>query len=153
MSEIFSSIYEFGGLLPLYSADLSDHLRGFDVSCTNYSGSPYYTYVGFFMLTTCLFAGALQYYIIDSPRYMRRSAWWITTTILSVVNLVFAFVVVSNSLKPGKFCENLVITTGDVVGFAMANAICAFLFYLIMTSIPVFRAKSINCKYTTFYKP
>lgn len=153
MNEIFSSIYEFGGLLPFYSADLGDHLRGFDKSCSDYTSSPYYTYVGVFMLVSCVLVGLLHYYILDRPDYNSKYSWWITTGVLVTLNMAFAFAIASNSLEPGYFCKELIISSGDLIGFGIANAVCSFGFYLILTSIPVLRAKSINCKHTTFYKP
>jgi len=32
MKEFFASIYEWFGLFPLYSRDLGDHLRGWDIT-------------------------------------------------------------------------------------------------------------------------
>jgi len=153
MNEIFSTMYEFGGLLPFYSADLGDHLRGFDETCTDYIGTPWYIFIGFTMIGLTLLTYAILYHFIDHPRYNGKRHWWITTLFLCMVNFLFAFGVAFNSVHSGHICKQLHITTGDVLGFGLANAILAFLFFVIMTSVPWIRRQSTNCKYTTFWQP
>lgn len=153
MNELFSGIYEFGGILPFYSADLGEHLRGFDITCSNYIGTLWYTYVGLIMLGITMLSYALLYHVIDSPRFARRRHWWITALIICVLNFVFAFTVTLNSVHSPDHCKQLHISSGDVVGFGIDNALISLLFFIVVTSIPYIRYFSTNCKYTTFWKP
>lgn len=153
MKDFFSSMYEFGGLFSLYAADLGDHLRGFDVTCSDYIATPWYTYVGCIMLALTGFVYVVQYHLIDSPRYNGKGSWWITVMVLSGLNFMIAFTIAYNSVHSGQVCKQLTITTGDLTGFGFASALWAFLTYLLMTSFPWIRRFSTNCKYTTFWKP
>jgi len=153
MNEVFSWIYEFGGILPFYSADLGEHLRGFDVTCTNYIGSPWYAYAGLVLLGVTLFAYALLYHFIDSARFARRGHWWFTVLVIGVLNFAFAFALAWSSVHSPERCKQLHISTGDIVGFGFDNALVAFILFLAITSVPYLRYFSTNCKYTTFWKP
>ncbi|MDN5289030.1 MAG: rane protein [Mucilaginibacter sp.] len=153
MNDFFSSMYEFGGLLPFYGTDLGDHLRGFDVTCSGYVGTPWYTYVGCMMLALTAFAYLIQYHLIDSPRYNGKGSWWMTIAVLCALNFVLAFTIALNSVHSGDVCKQLHITGGDLAGFGLASALWAFLWYVLLTSFPWIRRASTNCKYTTFWKP
>jgi hypothetical protein len=50
MKEFFASLYEWFGLMPLYSTDMGDQLRGWDITCTDYIGTPWYVYIGWIMI-------------------------------------------------------------------------------------------------------
>jgi len=153
MDDLFASIYEFGGLLPFYSADLGDHLRGFDITCTDYVATPWYVYIGWTMIALTLIFYALMYHIIDSVHYNTKKSWWLTALAVFVINFLVAFTIVYNSVHSGQVCKSLHITSGDVMGFGLANAIVAFLLFMLVTSVPWIRGLGSNCRLTTFWKP
>ena len=99
MNDFFASLYEFFGLAPLYSKDLGDHLRGLDITCQGYVGSPLYIYIGISMILVTFFTYALQYHIIDSNRYNKLYHWWITSAILIIINFFIAFSIPNNDRK------------------------------------------------------
>ena len=63
MNDFFASLYEWFGLISLYSKDLGDHLRGFDITCSEYIGKQLYVYVGWIMIIITIAFYVLQYYI------------------------------------------------------------------------------------------
>jgi hypothetical protein len=153
MNEIFSSIYEFGGLIPFYSTDLGDHLRGFDITCTGYVGTPWYAYIGWIMIGLTLLLYALMYHIIDSVHFNKKSSWWIMALLVVLINFFLAFSVSYNSVRSGDVCKSLHISFGDFIGFGFANATVAFILFLIITTIPWIRDLGTNCRVTTFWRP
>lgn len=153
MKELFASIYEWFGLFPLYSRDLGDHLRGWDITCSEYIGTPWYNYVGLIMIIITLFFYLLQYHIIDSPKFKAKHHWWIIALIIVILNFFIAFTIPFNSLQAGNYCNQLSFTVSDCVGFGFSNAFWSFVLFLLLTSFKYPKYLSINCRYTTFWKP
>jgi hypothetical protein len=152
MKEFFAGLFEWWGLWP-YSKDLGDHLRGFDITCTDYIGTPWYIYIGIAMILVTGFFYSLQYHIIDSPRFMRRKHWWINALIIVGLNFLIAFILPYNSLQSDDYCNQLHFTAFDCVVFGLSSAAWSLLLYGIISSIPLFRRFSTNCRQTTFWKP
>jgi hypothetical protein len=153
MKELFANIYEWFGLLPLYSRDLGDHLRGWDINCINFIGTPWYNYVGFAMIIVTLLFYALQYHIIDSSRFKAKHHWWIMALLIVILNFLIAFTIPFNSLQAGDYCNDLYFNVADCVGFGFSNALWSFILFLLLTSFKYPKYLSNNCRYTTFWKP
>ncbi len=153
MTNFFASLYEWFGLMPLYSRDLGDHLRGYDITCSGYIGTPWYAYIGSVMFLLTIFLYALLYHIIDSPRFMRKYHWWIFALIIVSLNFLIAFLIPFNSLQAGDYCNQLNLSVSDCIGFGLSNAIWSLLLYGFVSSIPLVRRFSTNCSHTTFWKP
>lgn len=153
MQEFFATIYEWFGLIPFYSKDMGDHLRGFDVTCTDYIATPWYVYIGWIMLVLTVLVFALQYYIVDSSKFNKARHWWFFALALVVLNFFIAFGIPYNSLQAGDYCNQLNLTVSDCIGFGFSNALWSLIFFGIISSIPVFRSRSTNCRHTTFWKP
>jgi hypothetical protein len=153
MTNFFASLYEWFGLMPLYAKDLGDHLRGWDITCTDYVGTPWYNYFGWIMIIITSLIYALQYHIIDSSRINKKGHWWIFSLILFVLNFLIPFSITFNTLQSDDYCNQLIISVSDCIGFALSNAIWSFIMFVIITSLPVTRRLSTNCRHTTFWKP
>ena len=153
MEEFFASLYEWFGLNPLYSTDMGDQLRGWDITCTDYIGTPWYVIIGWIMITTTAVFYALQYHIIDSSRWKNKTHWWIFALIIVLANFLVAFLIPYNSIQAGDYCNQLNISVSDCVGFGLSNAVWSFILFAVITTIPVFRRFSNNCRHTTFWKP
>lgn len=153
MKEFFAALYEWFKLMPLYSTDMGDHLRGWDITCTDYIATPWYVYIGWIMLLVTAFVYALQYHIIDNSRCNKKQHWWLFALGAVVLNFLIAFTIPLNSIKGGNYCNQLNLSIADCFGFGLSNAIWSFIFFLIITTIPLFRQFSNNCRNTTFWKP
>jgi hypothetical protein len=153
MEEFFASLYEWFGLNPLYSTDMGDQLRGWDITCTDYIGTPWYVIIGWIMITTTAVFYALQYHIIDSSRWKNKAHWWLFALIIVFVNFLIAFLIPYNSIQAGDYCNQLNISASDCIGFGLSNAVWSFILFTVITTIPVFRSFSNNCRHTTFWKP
>jgi hypothetical protein len=153
MIELFASIYEWFGLMLMYSVDMGEHLRGWDVTCTDYIGTPWYNIVGWIMIVSVLVTYILQYRIIDSPRFNRAINWWLYALALVLLNFIIALSISYNSIQPGMVCTDLNIDFADCVGFAFSNTTWSFVLYAIFTSISFVRNIGVNNRLTTFWKP
>lgn len=153
MEEFFASLYEWFGLNPLYSTDMGDQLRGWDITCTDYIGTPWYVIIGWIMISSTAVFYALQYHIIDSSRWKNKAHWWLFALIIVLVNFLVAFLIPYNSIQAGDYCNQLNISVSDCVGFGLSNAVWSFILFAVITTIPVFRRFSNNCRHTTFWKP
>jgi hypothetical protein len=153
MKEFFAGLYEWWGLNPFYATDLGDHLRGYDITCSDYIATPWYSYIGLSMLTVTLFLYALQYHIIDSTRFNKKYHWWLIAIIIFGLNFIIAFSIPFNSLQTENYCSQLIFGTADCIGFGMSNAIWSLLFFIVITTIPWIRGRSVNCRHTTLWKP
>src|ERR1700722_11375647 len=93
LQHFFSRLFEWFGLIPLYSKDLAEYLKGHDFTCTDYLGTPLYTYFGWMMMALTFMFYILQYYIIDSSRYNKREHWWFVALVNTILNFVISFVI------------------------------------------------------------
>ena len=155
MTVFFSKLYEWFGLIHFYSKDLGEHLKGFDITGTDYSGTPWYLIIGCVMIIITVFFYLLQYHIVDSfsSRYCEKIHWWINVVVIIALNFFIAFDITYSSIQEKNYCSQLNITFIDCIGFGFSNAIWSFLLFVIITSVPWIRKNSNNCRYTTFWKP
>ncbi len=154
MRDFFASLYEWFGLIPFYSTDLGEHLRGFDITCSDYLGTPLYVYIGWIMIGLTIFFYVLQYYIINSSGFNKRAHWWIVAFIIFLLNFLIAFIWSFNHLQASDYCNQLKISIPDCVGFGFSNAIWSLILFLLITSFPYPRKLAgYNTTDTTFWKP
>lgn len=154
MNNFFAALYEWFGLISFYSTDLGEHLRGYDITCSDYTGTPIYVIVGFMMLGLTIFVYLLQYRVINSPRWNKRIHWWFFAFLLILLNFIIAFGFPFKDLQAGNHCTQLRISTLDCVFFGVSNAIWSFILFLLLTSFPVPRKwLGHNMTDTTFWKP
>jgi hypothetical protein len=154
MRDFFASLYEWFGLIPFYSTDLGEHLRGYDITCSGYLGTPLYVYLGSVMIILTIFFYILQYHIINSPRFNKKTHWWIIALAVAGLNFLIAFTVTFNDLQATDFCTQLRISVTDCIGFGISSAIWSFVLYLLLTSFPIPRkVAGHNMTDTTFWKP
>ena len=153
MTEFFASLYEWFGLLPLYSRDLGDHLRGWDITGSGYIGTPWYNYIGWLMIIVTMLFYALQYHIIDSSRFNKKHHWWIFALLIVLINFLIAFSIPFSSFQAGDYDSQLILSVSDCIGFGFSNAMWSFILFLVISTIPIIRGFSNNCRHTTFWKP
>lgn len=153
MKEIFASLYEWFGINFLYSTDMGDQLRGWDITCTDYIGTPWYVIIGWVMVATTALVYVLQYHIIDSSKWNKKQHWWIFALFIICLNFLIAFIIPFNTINAGDFCNQLNLSVADCIGFGMSNAIWSFILFIFISTIPLIRRFSTNCRNTTFYKP
>lgn len=153
MNDFFAAFYEWFGLIPLYSKDFGDHLRGWDITCTDYIGSPLYTYIGTITVITVVLFYALQYHIIDSSKFKSKIHWWLIALLICIISFLVAFSLPFNDIQSGDYCNQLNISTIDCVGFGISNAVWSILFFALISTIPYPRRLSINCRHTNFWRP
>jgi hypothetical protein len=154
MRDFFASLYEWFGLIPFYSTDLGEHLRGYDITCTDYMGTPLYVYIGWIMILLTIFFYILQYYIINSPRFNKWIHWWLIALVIVILNFLIAFTLPFNDLQSSDYCNQLKLSVSDCVGFGFSNALWSFILFLLLTSLPVPRKwAGYNMRHTTFWKP
>lgn len=153
MIDIFASLYEWFGLMLMYSVDMGEHLRGWDVTCIGYIGTPWYNIVGWIMTISVLITYILQYRLIDSPRFNRAINWWLYALALVLLNFTIALSISYNSIQTGMVCSDFDLGFADCVGFAFSNTTLSFVLYAILTSISFMRNIGVNNRMTTFWKP
>lgn len=151
--EFFASLYEWFGLIPFYSVDMGDLLRGFDITCTDYIGTPWYLYIGWIMIILTAFLYVTQYHIIDSSGFNKKQHWWLMALIIFILNFLIAFLIPFNTVQAADYCAQLNLTVGDCIGFGVSNAIWSIILFGLLTSFPIFRRFSTNCRHTTLWKP
>ena len=153
MVDFFASLYEWFGLNPVFSIDMADLLRGWDITCTGFIATPWYVYIGWIMIVLTTIIYTLQYHIIDSSTWNKKHHWWIFALIIVVLNFLIAFLIPFNIVQAGDFCNQLSLSVSDCIGFGFSNAVWSFILFLIISTIPLFRKLSTNCRETTFWKP
>lgn len=153
MTTFFAGLYHWWGMNPFYSRALHNQLRGWDVTCSGFFGRPWYNYAGLTMTAVTVFIYALQYHIVDSSRFNKKSDLWIMTLVTVLLNFFVAFAISYNNLRTSNYCISDVITIGDCIGFGFTNAFWSVILLFFLTSVNLFRQLSTNCRHTTFWKP
>lgn len=153
MDEFFASLYEWWGLLPFFSTDMGDHLRGYDNTCSDYVDTNWYVNIGWMMTVLTGLFYVVQYHILDSPRFNKKYHWWSFALVNMIINFLIAFAIPFNAIQTEDFCDQLNITVGDCAGFGFSNALWSLLLFALVTSVPWIRMQSVNCRHTTFWKP
>jgi hypothetical protein len=158
MTDFFASLYEWFGIMPLYSKGMMERLRGWDITCTGYIASPLYNYIGWSMIIVTAFIYALQYHIIDSSRWNKKQHWWLFSLVIVSLNFIIAFSLTYNMVQSGDFCQSDNLSVADCIGFSFSNALLSFILFVLLTSFPFPRryiptVNGGNCRGTTLWKP
>ncbi len=126
-------MYEWFGLVPLYSHDMAEFLKGMDVTCSGYYALPWYFYVGILMVTLTLLLFGLQYDLISGSRFAKSEHWELAAFVVFIVNFVVAFAVPFVAHETRFYCPSLHITVMDCMGFGLSNAAWALLFFSLLS--------------------
>lgn len=148
MVDFFAALFEWWGLNGMYSTDLADHLRGYDPTCTDYSGTPWYNYTGITMLAMSVVFYALYYHVLDSSRWQRRGHWFIFVLIAAGLSFLVGFILTYNALQSSEYCLQLQFTIMDCVGFGASMAIWTMVVITLISLSPYPRGLSNNCRLT-----
>ena len=153
MVDFFAAIFEWFGFIPFYSTDLGNHLRGWDITCTDYIATPWYVNIGWILVVITALIYVLLYHIIDSSKLNKKGHWWIFALILTVIVFLISFSIPFNDLQTDNYCNQLEINVGDCIGFGFSSALWSLILFIIISTPPLLRNLSINCRHTTFWKP
>ena len=147
MTDFIAMIYEWSG----YATDLGDHLRGLDTTCTGFIGTDLYFQVFIMMLLVNLGLFIIMYFIIDrfTAKFSSKLSWWITALIAAFIN----FGIASSLPNTVEICNQLHFNGSDLMLFGFANALWSLVTFSLLTSFPLLRNFSTNCRLTTFWKP
>ncbi len=124
IEKIIESIYELFGVLT------SDIVNELTVS---------YTALCITMLLISISGFIVHYYVIDNVRWDRKIHLWISSALVTIFTIVATFLLT----KEGSAFYYLCII----------NGLFSLILMVILTSIPILRSYSTNCKHTTFWKP
>ena len=133
MDEFFTRLYEWFGLIPVYSKDLDEFLRGWDYGCTGYFALHWYLLVGLFMVVTTALLFGLQYDLISGKRFKKNRHWELAALMIVIVNFSVAFTVPFIALETGRHCLRLKLATLDCIGFGLSNAVWAFILFTLLS--------------------
>jgi hypothetical protein len=126
MTDFFGRLYEWLGL---YSHDLGEFLRGWDIACTGYYTTPWYLYTGWVMIVLTGLIFALQYDLINPDRFKKPGHWSLAMLMAVIVNFILAFTVPFVAMKTGLYCLRLQISVADCMGFGLSNAFWSFVVF------------------------
>ena len=153
IDDFFSSLYEFFGLMPLYSEDMAYALTGTD-PCGTEEGTHWLTIIGLLMISSVVLTYLIFYHFYNSSGFNKVKHWWIVAMIMLSFNFFIAFVLSFNIYSGAEDCEKLgTIVFMDTVSIGLVNAIWSILIYIFITTIPWPRRMSTNCSGTTFWRP
>ena len=144
MKQVFSHMYEWFGLIPLYSKDLSDFLKGWDYACVGYFALPWYFYIGWGMIGLTLLLFALQYDLISGIRFRNAEHWELAVLVVAICNFMMAFTIPFVAINKGMQCPQLNISVSDCMLFGLSNAIWGVIFFLLLSGLHKLRMKFVN---------
>jgi hypothetical protein len=133
MRDFFAHMYEWFGLIPFYSRDLSDFLKGWDYACTGYFALPWYTFIGLLMFVATILVFALQYDLVSGERFKRQEHWWLAALIVALVNFAIAFTIPAVAILRHMHCPALVISFTDCILFGVSVSIWSLILFSILS--------------------
>jgi hypothetical protein len=148
---MFDWLYEIGKEIGFIKSDMLNHLKGFDLHCEGYYGTPYATYLALAVLGITGLVLILQYYVIDHPPKRPMLTWWLIELVAAILNFFTAYMIVGPSIAPGHHCADLKLNGGDVIGVSFFNALCGLILAMFLFGLPWLRRLSTNNVFTTFY--
>ena len=138
MDDFFARMYEWFGLIPIYSKDLGEFLRGWDYACTGYYALHWYLYMGLFMLISTLLLFGLQFDLVSGVRFKKIEHWELAALIIAFVNFAVAFGVPFVALENGRYCMRLKLAAVDCITFGLSNAIWSLVFFSLLSLLRYF---------------
>jgi hypothetical protein len=139
MRDFFAALYEL--LKPLYGSYLADHLYGMDEK-GGFTNNSLYVTVGLWLFISVIAFTVLYYFVLNSllrtSRY-NSNWWWLGTWLVCVLFNFFLgyylpYLDFDNGDIPNKTArEN--IGMEQIMGFGMANALFALVFFFILSWI------------------
>lgn len=147
MTDFIATIYEWFG----YSTDLGTHLRGWDITCSDFIGTDLYLQIFLTMIVINLVAFVLMYLVVDrfTAKLSSKVSWWIVAIISLAINFGIGYSL-PTTIQP---CDTLIFGNFDLVLFGLANAFWSLIVFVLLTSFPFPRNFSTNSRLTTFWKP
>jgi len=133
MKDFFAHLYEWFGLIPLYSKDLSDFLKGWDYACVGYYALHWYFFIGMMMIILTGLIFALQYDLISGTRFKKREHWELAALVVFICNFVIAFIVPFVAEETKYHCSQLKLSVLDCVFFGLSNAVWGLILFIILT--------------------
>lgn len=148
MSSIVRFLIGLFNQLGLYSGQngLDEHLKGLDLECNDYTRQSIYglVFIWLFVINTAV---VLNYYY----GFFNRVPWntwgrWLMNILFSaLVVFIIAYLSAYNDFSKGNFCQDLMITNRDCIGFGLTAAIYSLLWSVIL-SILIKWKSSVNKK-------
>jgi hypothetical protein len=135
MRDFFAMLYEWFGIVPVYSKDLGEFLRGLDLACTGYWALPWYFYTGVMMIILTVLLFGLQYDLIDSRRFQKQRHWALAAVLVIIVNFFIAFTIPFVALQTGVYCPRLKLSVLDCIGFGLSNAVWSFILFSLLSGV------------------
>ncbi len=133
MTRFFAHLYEWFGLFPLYSRDLSDFLRGWDYACVGYFALPWYRYVGLLMIIVTGVIFALQYDLISGTRFKKREHWELAALVVFISNFMIAFTIPVVAIMQGMHCPLLKLSFADCILFGLSDAVWSLILFSLLS--------------------
>jgi hypothetical protein len=154
---MFQLMYEWFGLNFFTRPEMAAVLSGLGELCSEEEpAAALYRGFGFAMLFSSVFIYALQYHIIDSPRFNGPRWWWFFAIIAFALNFAIAFLALSSHLSGSHEldCVNEmaeILKQPDILLFAADNGLWSFIVFAALSCPPLFRKLSRNCFNTTAF--
>lgn len=92
------------------------------------------------MLLISICGFIVHYYVIDNVRWDRKENLWTSSAIVALLTILLSYLL----LQEPKFA---------VYYLCVINGLFSLILMVILSSIPLLRNYSTNCKHTTFWKP
>lgn len=141
MNEFFANLYELFGIACLgNNCDFSNDMYQ----------NGYYVPIGIVMFISIFVVGILYYYVINHPRWNRWFWWLLTGLVLSIANVVYAWVRAESMLTNLYSGANMSNPYGTPEYFpfsVIAGSLTLFFFFVFSFII---KWGSRNCKHSPF---
>lgn len=103
-----------------------------------------YVALSIIMLLISISGFIVHYYVIDNVRWDRKENLWTSSAIVAILTILVSYLLPKqNPLKqvPSEYY------------LCVINGLFSLILMVILSSIPLLRKQSTNCKHTTFWKP
>jgi SNF family Na+-dependent transporter len=92
------------------------------------------------MLLISISGFIVHYYVIDNVRWDRKENLWTSSAVVAILTILVSYLLILVQ-NPAKYY------------LCVINGLFSVILMVILSSIPLLRNYSTNCKHTTFWKP
>jgi uncharacterized BrkB/YihY/UPF0761 family membrane protein len=92
------------------------------------------------MLLISISGFIVHYYVIDNVRWDRKENLWTSSAVVAILTILVSYLLI-------------LVQNPAIYYLCVINGLFSVILMVILSSIPLLRNYSTNCKHTTFWKP
>jgi hypothetical protein len=131
MATFFDKMLRFN-----YSKDLHEHLKGLDISCSDFTASSTYSFITIIVVILIPIVMLNYYYgIFNRPKLSSFLTWLLNILLCGTIVFIVSMVRTTGDLNSKNYCQDLHFSTVDCMLFGFTAATYAVILSILISLI------------------